>query len=759
MTDKQIANIWILLIISVLLIIVPIVIWIVRRIIWTVNGARGKKSAQIARTLLAFSAMLLGAVWCVRFASEIYCFAIDTENLEGFSWWEAMFDTFLHSLQTFSLDENYDSCVFIGKLMMRELAGDSSPLVGLYGFYLTVLNVMAPIAGGAIIFDILSSIFPMLKLFFSYLTFWNTKYYFSELNDRALALAQSICETERTFFHRPVIIFTDAFNKKDEDKSAERLYKAKLLGAICVPDDIINLTKNYLGKRKYILINEQEVGNLHHLSGFASQGKYKDLKYAEVVLFSQDDMYILVEEQVREFLNTKLSEKEMPTILPVQRYRNLATNLFDDLPLFEPIIQKDKDENGMRDLNVTIIGAGSIGIEMVLAAYWYGQMLDVRLNINMVSRGSKERFFGALNHINPDIIKTATRGNELLRYNQRGDCAEPYCSINYVQADVSESHVSSFLESRTANGSMLYDTDYFVVCLGVDELNISVANQLSMAMGESHLKRGKERKTVISYVVFNSDLCKTLNERKPHDYSLDGGTDVYMYAFGSLNEMYSIRNIYMRDLELNDTDVDEEQISVKYNNQIIDIHKDRAINDYEYWSRLARKRHIKYKIFSSGLYTKSIFDGDFAEERKAAKEKYKSLIYGEHHDLDLMHRLAWLEHRRWCAFMRMRGFNYTDEYKRVEYYEKLKSHKNMTLKLHPCITESTVSGIKATFDSIGNIDKQLLFDEEWGDSLDRLDEVSLNVRMLVPGKPDFKRYDYPVEDFRDLKRSIVSNEE
>ena len=751
MTDIQRSLLWTMIAVSLLLIIVPLLVIATRKIIISIRGYRAKRSAILARELLAFSAMMLGSVWFMRMAAEIYMFVSEGSALSTFLWWDKSLESIIHTLQTFSLDESYAEYLEAGRNMMDSLTGGNALAISLFGGYNSLLNVLAPVAGGAIIFDILSGIFPMIKLFFAHVAFWNTKYYFSELNERALALAGSICETEKTLFKRPVVIFTEAHNGKDGDSSADLLYKAKLMGAICVPDDIINISKNRIGARKYILIADDEMKNLQSFTGLASERTYKCLKNAEIYLFSQDDMYILVEEQVREYLKDKISDKEFPIIVPVQCDRNLATNLFDDLPLFEPIINKKKDSRGMRDLTVTVFGAGKVGMEMFMASYWSGQMLDVRLNINVVSLESEEEFYGALDYINPEIRKSAVNGDSVLRYNKKGDCSEPYCSISYFSIDAASIHMSDILKSVSQNGKSLYDTDYFIVCLGSDELNIAVANKLSQSVGAYHLSCRDDIKTVVSYVVRDSELCEMLNVKNSHNFSLHGGDDLYMYAFGSLDEVYSTRNIFMRDFELKAVcEKGSSTESEEYKRELSKIHKARAKDDYSYWSHLARSRHVQYKIFSAGLCTKSIFDKDFKNERVRAFEKYKTLIYGKDHDLQLMHRLSWLEHRRWCAFIRVRGFVSTDKYE--DYYESLGSHKNMPLKLHPCLVEADYLGMKAEFDEMGRAVRQLIFEDDFAGELDELDLVSRNVRKFKKNQKDYKYYDYPVEDFRELKK-------
>ncbi|MBQ4066725.1 MAG: hypothetical protein IJD22_03665 [Clostridia bacterium] len=756
MTEIQTLLISVLLIVSAAFIAVPLVCGIIEAVIRAAKGVEKKKAGQFARSLLALTGMVVGSVLCMRLAVEVFLHVNGGGALSSFNWWEGLMNSIVRTLETFSLDEDYDVRLAMTREMMIALAGEGSALVNLFTGFAAFMNVLAPVAGGAIIFDILSSIFPLLRLFGSYLFFWNPKYYFSELNDRALSLAKSICETEKTLLTRPVIIFTNVYADKESETVSELIYKAKLLGAICLPDDLNNILKNPAGQRKFILINENEAENLQMLTGLASEKCYKCLKKAEVYLFSQDDVYILIEEQVNNFLKGKLPEEKLPTIVPVQRYRNLATNLFDDMPLYEPVIGKERDENGAVELNVTVIGAGRIGTEMLLCAYWCGQMLNCRLHFNIVSDVTKEQFEGALNHINPELLRSMSPEDGILRINEKGEYSSPYCSLRYVQANVMSGNIRDILMAEDGEGRTLLDTDYYIVCLGSDDLNVSIANSLRMAVGSYHLSEKEERKTVVSYVVFDPELCRVLNVNSLYDYSEEKGADVCMYAFGSLDEMYSTRNVFIKELELKDKSTIG-LTRASYIKKRRETHKSRAEDNYSYWSHIARNRHIIYKIFSAGLYKLSVFDvaegasdPAYKADRDAALAKYKELIYGEGHDIKLMHRLAWLEHRRWCAFLRTRGFSSTEEY--VNYYDKYSSHKNMDLKLHPCLVESSDKGIKATFDKIGNVKEMLLFTETGAEDMDMLDKVSVNVRKKKAKQKDFKVYDYPVEDFREMKR-------
>jgi hypothetical protein len=120
--------------------------------------------------------------------------------------------------------------------------------------------------------------------------------------------------------------------------------------------------------------------------------------------------------------------------------------------------------------------------------------------------------------------------------------------------------------------------------------------------------------------------------------------------------------------------------------------------------------HIKYKVFSLGFLHTSIFDYSrndaqtYEDHVKAQCNLYKQIALGQSdgslskivcEDVQTKQcALAWLEHRRWSAFTRMLGYRHTGEIKRNLQLNG-SNHKNMELKLHPCLVEAempTLSG-------------------------------------------------------------------
>ena len=471
------------------------------------------------------------------------------------------------------------------------------------------------------------------------------------------------------------------------------------------------------------------------------------------------------------YLQYLLSKKEreifdsMPAIIPINTMKYTAENLLQQKPLYQPLIGKNKSE-----LTVTILGSGSIGTEMFLAVYWFGQILDCKLKINVISKEKQsstygidsveKSFEGRLNWICPEILESGKTESELLKYstgNKNIRYSPPYMDYKYYQADV-----KSDLFTRLFNEKRISDTDYYIVALGYDEDDFVVADKIRKIVAEKHFNDMTCPKTVISYLIYNSELCRKLNENSKRHYNAeDEMSDIYMNAFGCLEDVYNIRNVFQDGIIYA-----ADRTGQRYAGNDKDsfrIYKDM----YSYESNLARKAHMKYKVFSAGFYEKSMFtdEQNYTENESGslydpAEEKFeyfaKCNVYDGKTDEEkkkLRHRLAWLEHRRWCAYMRSRGFRSIGFYEVKKFYglasseHDLYDHKFISLKLHPCIIECSENGILSGLNDIGYVDlENEVKDYDKTRDIDKLDELSLNIKDLkkcVEKSDDFKKWDYP----------------
>ncbi len=765
------------------------------------KGYRKKKTAAVG--ILLATGLLFVAILAQRLAVEYYINCIPPEALCSaceyveMTWVERLFDGVVHTLQTFSMDEEYTAFLQNGKKMVAAILPETWPaeqLGNLYGGYVSLLNMLAPILGGAILFELLANIFPIIKLCLSYCLVWKERIFFSELNENSVALAQSIREQETSVLKRPILIFTDAYVDRDNEKTNELRLEAKACGAICLREDLAHIWKPSKICKKYVffLIDIQEIRNLQALTHLAESQNRKCLRRARVYLFSQSSIYMPVEQAVRNTLKDAFAKEEYPMILPVQSFRNLVTGLLVELPLFEPLIKPaEEPAEAEKHLYVTILGFGNIGTEMFLAVYWMGQMLDCTLHIQVVSKEDKEEFWKKIDYINPEIRKTVeTDGvwdRNTLEYRD-GKSSRPYAHVRYIQADVKSGSFINLEENRD-----LLKTQYFVVALGSDEDNISVAQKLRKIMGKAYID-GEEtdavHNTVIAYAVFDSDLCDTLNKQ----CIVKEIPEICMRAFGSLRDVYSYENIYMSKYRNAGSSIDSQYTAEQLRrNHIADSSSRREMEkyedgDYSYWSNLARAMHVPYKMYSIGCIHESVFT-IFDDPPKQEKEKqdaysrsltYRETVYKKYRDAcvwimyqeksqevtadivkdekiiallsdkGMKDHLAWLEHRRWCAFSRVRGFQNSVKYD--VYAERTdNSYKHMPLQLHPCLVECDMTGIHAKVDvkKIGNEKKVdwTCTDEK---NLDTLDILSKDLIEKELNDYDFKIYDYPGMDFSEM---------
>ena len=477
----------------------------------------------------------------------------------------------------------------------------------------------------------------------------------------------------------------------------------------------------------------------------------------------------------------------IPVVIPVNSMKNMSCRLLQEVPLFEPLIVSKRHHVKHKNLKVTIIGSGALGTELFLSVYSFGQIIGHQLQINVVSKETQDgiTFEDKLNYINPEILLSGQKENETLIFNNSSihtEYSEPYMEYKFYSADVYSDAFSALLQPPSEDDSTisLLDSDYFIVALGSDEQNCEIANYIKQLVANQHIiTQEQSHSTVIAYVVYNSTLCQHLNYNSQKFYtSHRKEADIYMYAFGCLDHVYDIRNVFFDGVfkyaqQLNNNfsgDRNKENSTPKkYNKLLVDY--------YNYKSSNARVMHKRYQYYSawncltdfssvnedvlSEFNMNSIFDSTPNDEENI-QEAYKKLYTKRNYPSSsfdekrrILSRLAWLEHRRWCAFMRANRFHSCHLSTLAQFYELDNSehnkydHKFLSLKSHPCIIECSDQGILADIDSKGRVVDETEFQKPKDEYLhDKLDELSyffyeLKVRNGLTDYYDFKRWDYP----------------
>lgn len=757
---------------------------------------RRKKKALRAKGstlshILAASACIAGAVWCLRYAVGMACVLDPEEASSTLNWLEEVGNSILHTLQTFSMDEEYTAYQLAGRELVREAFGGNDLIVDSYSFYSTALNLVAPVIGGAAIFEILANIFPKFNLLVQNACIWRHIYYFSELNEMSVALARSISNKSPDPIRKNVIVFTNAGKDGAEEPEAQYLAEAKAMGAICLQEDLLQIRKRTWGNHTFLLIDVDEVSNLQCLAALTEPENYACMNNAQVELFTNDDAYVPLEKELWKKLESQygftrppkqqseddtktlrhrlaefrdnygLVRKRMPILVPVKIYRNVVVNMLRNLPLYEPLIGKEKNPDGAVDLTVSIVGTGLIGTEMFLTTYWMGQILDCNLKINLLSQEPEASFWSKIDYLNPEIRRTLNPDDPILQIDRRGQMSPVYATVSYTQCDVRSSEFVQKLQSEKIPGNLL-DTDYFLVALGTDNDNLSVANTIKTYVGQHAVASKKQKHTALAYVVYDSGLAASLNRRKAISFT-QGQTELYMCAVGSLEEVFSMDNVYMLESQEGAIRANQRYSAGSLRKQITSQNKRRLKDEYNYWASMARSQHFGCKVFAAGLCQLSLFDvadGNEAAvwaDRKEAGQAFAALVAPKEklegqaraQRIELLHNMAWAEHRRWNAFSRVYGLRGTFDW--MHYLDQTGSHKHMELKLHPCLVECDKKGIRAEFDENCMIIEDTAFGVTDFQQLDLLDELSYRLHdCRMPNYSgltyDFKLYDYPIYD-------------
>lgn len=662
---------------------------------------------------------VLLVVWCARFV--VGCFgSVDGPN--GLNWVENIFDSMLHALQTFGMDEDYAAYTTAGKELL--VSWGLAPLAPVYGFVISVINVFAPILGGALLLDILLGMFPVLRM---NLVKKRHKFVFSELNEKSIALAEDIARDENykkvldldEKAARPAIIFADPAMDTESEEGAELNARAKDIGAICIKTNLRQLELQKSASVSYFLMRGDGNSNIAMLSQLLegdAQGNVCWPKAPE----EQEPVtrfYVFGQEKlgggmIKEICRRHAGNSARAMVRNLRDSMNAAFNLMDDVPLFLPLQAKTPDKRD--ELHITVLGSTPLAEECLKAAYWCGQLDGVKLHLHMAAPGA-----GALEsklRIEcPELAESCVSGSPMLRTHPKNPASgynPPYCE-KLCFIDVEEGFALADLP-----GELLDRTDYWIVAGETDEENLRLTGQLKLLLTRAALAAGDGRHCAVVPAVGNDRLAETIVVRTP------GAYEPYVIPFATEFQLYSCKNVFMADFTAQA--LTTEQI-YRRKHQKVDLD-----DEYKYWANMARTIHAPYKMFGLGLI-------DRMDMEKCGPEKY--VISGtEGMDQD---RFAWMEHRRWNAFMRSQGFICPNREQLDAVYDLYHSYKNIPLKLHPCLVESVVTPMP--------LPREENFDPA---AYDALDYVNMYVYYLNQGRRkekgdlagllanDYKQWDY-----------------
>lgn len=418
-----------------------------------------------------------------------------------------------------------------------------------YTFVFSILFVLAPV----LTFGFVLSFFKNVSAYKRYITHYNSDVYiFSELNEKSLALANSLYNNNSK---KRLFIFTDVF-EREEEQSYELIEKAKELGAICFKKDIITIDFSFHSSKSalsFFAIGEDQSENISQALKIIDKLKYRD----------NTNLYVFSTQVEAEILLANAFENngDKPMLIKVRRVNEVQSlinrNLYENG--FEKIFSGAyPNEDGVKKINAVVIGMGQHGTEMTKALSWFCQMDGYEVEINSFDKdkNAKDKFLSLCPELMSFSGKTDIPGDA------------KYTLSIHAGIDVDTATFDSIIES-------LPRTTYVFVALGNDEKNISVAVKLR-AMFER-----MKYTPVIQTVVYNSEKKEALTDVKNFK-----GSPYKIDFIGDMKSSYSEEVIL-------DSDVEKEALNrhMKWGEE-----SEFWRYDYNYKSSIASAIHRKMKI-------------------------------------------------------------------------------------------------------------------------------------------------------------------
>lgn len=651
----------------------------------------------------------------VYLAAVIFLFRLFVELNEipvgasGLLWYEKIFDSIIHTFQSFSFDDDYSYFLLQGREIFNSWGMPGAGAA--YSLLSSLLNLSAPLAAGAVLIDLLTNLFPRLRILVSP---YRKKAVFSQLNPSSLLLLEDMIKTEKEYQrevlsgssfwnrirHRNVLyILCSAYSSEEADE--ESLRKAKALGAVCIRSDLLSLNLHRSKEVDYFLIHEEAEKNLTDLSKLLSPQDDTDYPWPKSIVescpssaqspasalarprFRPTQIYLFVEDQNQTEMTDLICQQHPKAwskvlVLTIAKNRIIAMNLIQEIPLFLPLLSEAKKKS----LDVVLFG-GKQCIELLKAIYWAGQIPDTALSIQIVTQ-NPDILKNQLQMECPELIRSCQKENPILKvYNDPEDhtFAEPYATIQFHNADTlpfsdelfktEEERKLKKEQKPNPYGSIFQKTDVFIAAYDDDLLNIQLSAWLSRLCALNRLTTPDQNPMILPQIR-DKELADGIRKTKSDD-----GLPIIL-PFGLREECFSSAAVLNTNFAKD----------VEKSAQLYNENHDQKIETsaYEYWSNLAKSIHADYKMFGMNL----INSYSFNEKNRVQFHYLKSHELKQEDSL----KLAYIEHRRWNAYMRTAGYRQPDLQEFSSYtLEGLRNGiqkigRNTLLKLHPCLVEA-----------------------------------------------------------------------
>lgn len=544
-----------------------------------------------------------------------------------------------NALRVFILDGEFD-------VVMKALP-DAETLLGKgFSLYAAILYVVAPV----LTFGNVLSLFKNLRDEARYGFHRKRAHYImSELNERSIALAKSIWNKAQAEKRKIVIVFTDVF-ERDEEDGYELLSEARDMNAICLKKDIrlLNL-RSKKGDVELFLIGEDASENVSQavkiVQTLNEENKKQNVK---VFLFdrNQSSAYIMDSIRYDNLLDYAERNGYGPKTFKLRRVDEIQHLVWNTVPMMN-LFEKAKET---KVISILLVGMGRYGREFFKTLVWFCQCEGYRLEFNVIDKHTD----GEDGHRSIESL-LRRQCPELLEKNRCDETGEASYDIEFFTGiEMRSSDFSDVLlyEGEDAEKKRIAErlrrTTVAVVALGEDDVNIEVA---------VYLRTLFDRANGIS--VEKGILCE--NE-KPAIYSIvyDGQKAGVLQSDGTEKDSGSEFLVNYRDIPYHVRFIGSFSSQYDYDRIYSAEEEERAARKHQTWSEnsenkaddIKRYQRFEYYRLSSvarDLHTKQMRDAfpDLFDCPNAGSETC---------ECERCAKRKRIEHMRWNAYMRSLGY-------------------------------------------------------------------------------------------------------
>ena len=513
-----------------------------------------------------------------------------------------------------------------------------------YGIFILILSIITPIVFGGFLVSYIKALWNFLL--YHLMKRIRNVYYFSDLNEKAMLLAEDIVANEK---HKALIVFCNC--NKVSGSFEERIDKNRFIVLSENERDLILRCTFGNNKQYFFEISDDDNRNLEAakklVEGF-DKFKKPYLPNVKIFLFMNSALY-----GSEKIIETKKDKKDKIHIILVDDVKTSVYNLLFEKPLCERIDESVRDEKNKILLSIAVFGGGTYAKEFFKASIWASVLGDsYKTDISFIDKKA-DSFEHSLRLNCPGLFPNGK--NE---------------QLHFFPTDLQSDKLNETLE----NGYCKYP-NYIVIDTGNDEESIQLAVYLRVFY--IRISEDCNFKPFIAVRIKDSKTVERVNKMKTKgDMAYD------FYSFGSDKEIYSYNLIVESPIE---------KLALNCHAAYKDETESKAdavfgcnVSELEKNSNRSVAVHIKNKLFLMGLklkpYNENTSDEDIKQNDKAVE-----IIKSKVEDEKIIEALKKAEHYRWNAFHFSSGWiNPTLE--KLETYTKLTgSHKYELAKMHACL--------------------------------------------------------------------------